>query len=748
MLIYFFIGILFSVFTSANFFIRTGFFATAISTDLTIFFSSVPYISIIATPALCYRNQLRDYKDFIPKSNLKKTFIEFLFLLCIFAVMLVLLLIPVFFVACTGSVDFGQIFTSELCLLFYGATAISLCLFVEEIFSNSILSFVISALILALSNSAHSILLYLNPNQFVSAILKNLSFAWHFDAASKGIIDTRDFIFFAVTTFIFIYFSDFVYKLRKGKLFSGKEKYRKILAFLVSFLLILNGNNFYKRIDLSKSKNYSVSRYTVQLLNKIDSSLKITYYRSSNLLKYYPQIRDISDFLTLYSNQNKKISFSIKNPDKDKQTQNLLNSYGITSQQLKAIKNTSTEFLNVFSAITLEYNGNTELIPFIMDSQTLEFDLDGRINHLISEIDRVVNIIIANGMNLQNDYSYIVPLLNSQGFICNEINIYNSDIEYELENTTGPLLIIGDNNLNEKSVELIEQYIISEKGNAFFALSPYSCSIEGEWEITENPDKNLINLLSFWGVDFDNEICADLQCSRIQLYSQDDSSFFPENTVHTENVNYPLWIKIPGQKNFVSGMTLFWCCPLKLNPKEQINVEPYLYTNSTSYSYKIDYDGEKLIETNPFVIRDNGIPKEIEHKNQIVAAEISGKLTGLNTYGETSKAKIIVLSDPYFVNTLMTGYNSTDYADYRNFDFLANSLLRLNNESELAELQNKKTFDNSLNKLTDLNQYMQLQSATYIVLFLIIPLILIFILILLSIKNKNQFKKYLKNEKK
>lgn len=746
MLIYFFIAILISVFTSANFFIRNAFFATAVSTDLTALFSSVPYISIIAIPAICYKTPLKEYEDFIPKSNLKKTFLKFLFLLSVYTATILLLIFPCLFVSLTGSVDAGQIFTSELCLIFYGATVISLCLFINQIFSNSILSFVISALILALSNSAHSVLLYLNPNPFVSYLLKNLSFAWHFDAASKGILDTRDILFFVLITFIFIYFSDFIYNFKKGKIYSGKEKYTKIITGIICVLLFMNSNNLYKRFDLSKSKNYSVSKYTNHLLEKIDDSLKITYYRSSNLTKYYPQIRDVSDFLNLYANQSKKISFSIKNPDKDIQIQNLLNNYGITSQQLRAVKNTSTEYINVFSAITLEYNGNTELIPFVMDSQTLEFDLDGRINHLISEKNRIVNIIIANGMNLQTDYSYVTPWLNSQGFICNEINLYNSDIEYELENTTGPLLIIGDINIYEKEITAIENYIISEKGNAFIAASPYSCDIEGEWTITENPESMLLNLLSYWGIEFLPDFCADLQCSRIQLYSQDDSSLFPENTVHTETVNYPLWIKIPGQTNFVSGMTLFWATPLELTSDENKKVEPYLFTGSSSYKVSIDKDADKLIETNPFIVRDNGIPKGTEYKNQIIAAEISGKLQGFYNYGSSSNSRIIVISDQYFVNSLMTGYNSTDYADYRNFDFLTNCLLRLNNENGLADLQNKKTFDNTLNKLTDVHQYFLIQTITYSTVFILIPLLLIIVLIILNIKNKYKYKQFFKEQ--
>lgn len=749
MTVYFFTAILFSVFTSASFFIKNSFFATAISTDLTALFSSVPYISIITIPALCYKSQLKEYNQFIPGSSFRKILKEFFQALSIYSVMVLMLIIPCIFVAQTGSIDIGQIFTSELCLILFGATCISLCIFLQEIISNSLLSLILSAVILAIINNAHSILVYVNANQFISAVIKTVSFAWHFDSASKGIIDTRDILFFAVITFAFLYYSDFIYNYQRGKILSASKKYQHVITGIICVLILCNSNGIYKRIDCSKSKNYSISKYSSELAKKIDDNLKITYYRSSNLLKYYPQIRDISDFLSLYSSQNKKISFTIKNPDRDTNLQNLLSNYGITSQQLRAIKNTSTEYINVYSAITLEYNGKTELIPFIMDNHTLEYDLDGRITHLITEKDRIVNIIVANGMNLQQDYSYVTPWLNSQGFLCNEINLYSSDLTWELENTEGPILVIGDCNLSEQDAAAIENYILSEKGNAFFAVSPYTCNIETDWALLPSPENNIIRMIENWGIEFLPQICADFQCSRLQLYSQDDSSLLPENNIHTENINYPLWIKIPGQENFVSGITLFWTVPLKLNSQVQNSIAPYLFTNGSSYYYPIDYtNSDSLLQTNPFLLRDQGLPENIKYENQIVAAQLSGNLSGLYNEISSSKAKIIVLSDQYFVNSLMIGYNSTDYADYRNFDFLTYCLLKLNNEEELADLQNKKAFDNSINKITEISQLIRLQITTYVVLFLIIPLIYLICFIVLSIKAKNRYKIFYKTQGK
>lgn len=744
MLTYIFIAILFSVFTSANFFIRSGFFTTATTTDLSILFSAVPYISIIALPALCHKNQLDLYSDFIPEKSFIKISKRFLFLLSIYSVMILLLLIPCGFVAELGTIDAGQIFTSIINLILYGASSIAFCILLGELILNPVVCFAVSALILGIINSAHSFIVYLHPGDFISSFFKQISFAWHFDAASKGVFDTRDFFFFLITSFILLFLSDLSFNLKKGKKYSAEKKYQNILILIVSILVLINSNIFYKRFDLSKTKKYSLTRYSQELTKKFDSNLKITYYRSSNLLKYYPQIRDVSDYLQLYSNQNKKITFSIKNPDNDENVKKLLSDYGVQSQQLRSVKNNSTEYIEVYSAITLEYEGKIELIPFTMDSQSLEYDLDGRIKHLITGKNRIVNIVIGNGMNCTDDYSYLIPWLNSQGFLCNEINIYSPDFESQLQNSEGPLLVIGDSEISFEQAMFIEEYILSEKGKAFLAVSPYSVDIENDWSIRENYNSYICTMLENWGVSFNPSICGDFQNSRIQLYSQDYDDIPGQNNTHTEILNYPMWIKLPSQKNFNSGMTAFWINPLEFNNKTDVKFESYLVTSPSSYLYKFNFDNKDLLlETNPFNVRDNGIPDK-NYESRTVCAIINGNLTGYFNSLSSKNAEIMIYSDQYFVNTLMTGYNGTDYSDYRNFDFLTNSLLKLNNESELASIQNHKIFDNTLNKITDVNEYLKLQIKTYLILFVIIPVLYIVLAVILVIMNKKRYLKFTK----
>lgn len=719
---------IFVIFTYVNYFIKLQFFTGNGTSDLLSFFSFVPYISIIIIPALCYKTNFTIYDSFLPFSRFQKLAAQTLYIFICYSILILLLLPGVFIVNVCGQVDAGQVFTSYLVLLFYGIAVISVCLLLQNICSSGVLSFVISAVILAIFNSAHLFSVYITSAGIFPEITKFISFAWHFDAASKGIIDTRDITFFAGITVLTSFLNLLVKENKAGKTWTGTFKRRNILIILITVLFIMNGNRWYLRFDLSAGKTFSLSKYTKELTSKLERPVKVTYYRSASLNKLYPQVRDVQDFLVTYSTMNKKIHFQIKDPDKENLSE-LLESYGIYSQQLRSVTNTSTEFTNVYSAIVLEYDGNTEIIPFVMSAQTLEYDLDGRLLHLITGSERNVNIIIGNGMTLSEDYSYVVPYLTSQGFICKQYFVQDPFFSQQLQEISGPLLIIGDENINIENAIAIESYILQNKGNALFTISPYKSQIEDDWSMHLNKNCNLIDMLENWGVIFTEEIVADLSCARITMYSQ-------ENTTTTKNINYPLWISVLPQQNCISGITEFW--PVSLQIENENLAEPLLYSSNYAYSYTVDrYNKESLIQTNPFVLEETPYVSDGSQHLHVIGAKINGKLKGLyNDFEAQDNVKAFVIPDQYFVNSLMNEYIGGEYGDYRNFDFLTNLLLQLNNENELASLHARNAKDNSLYKINDIQQLQIIQKITYIWFFAVIPVILFLLYFIVGrIKN-------------
>ena len=77
----------------------------------------------------------------------------------------------------------------------------------------------VSIIILLGIDSIHLLSQYVQTNDFFSNLFNSISFIWHFDSFSKGILDSRDIIYFLLTGFVFIVFAYVISETKKGKNF-------------------------------------------------------------------------------------------------------------------------------------------------------------------------------------------------------------------------------------------------------------------------------------------------------------------------------------------------------------------------------------------------------------------------------------------------------------------------------------------------------------------------------------------------
>ena len=97
--------------------------------------------------------------------------------------------------------------------------------------------------------------LYCALPKFLYIVCNQLSVYWHFDAASKGIIDTRDIIFYLVIISLFL----FLAIQHRIKVKTGKKSIIPFLSVCVANLVIINSSLYYGRFDITDEKQFSVS---------------------------------------------------------------------------------------------------------------------------------------------------------------------------------------------------------------------------------------------------------------------------------------------------------------------------------------------------------------------------------------------------------------------------------------------------------------------------------------------------------
>ena len=105
-------------------------------------------------------------------------------------------------------------------------------------------------------------------------------------------------------------------------------------AAVFTILLLTFIHTINSRIDFSKDKVFTLSPVSKKLLSDVSEKVQITYYVSEKLSSFYPETRDVKDFLIEYSSQNKLVSLSVLDPQKAGLEQQLL-ALGIEAQQIQ-----------------------------------------------------------------------------------------------------------------------------------------------------------------------------------------------------------------------------------------------------------------------------------------------------------------------------------------------------------------------------------------------------------------------------
>jgi ABC-2 type transport system permease protein len=114
-----------------------------------------------------------------------------------------------------GNIDMGSTWGSYLGLLFLGATFISVGLFASSLTNNQIVAFIVAAAMCFILLFGFAFIYSFESLGAVGYYLKTLGAEHHYASISKGVIDTRDIIYFCSVIFIFLFGTRMVLLSRK-----------------------------------------------------------------------------------------------------------------------------------------------------------------------------------------------------------------------------------------------------------------------------------------------------------------------------------------------------------------------------------------------------------------------------------------------------------------------------------------------------------------------------------------------------
>ncbi len=196
---------------SVWFFFVQGFVARN-QADLRPLFGLFPTLFIILIPALTMRIWAEEKKMKTDELLLTLPFSEgdlvmgkFLAAFTLLAVMIGLTLPVPLMVSRLGNFDPGQIAAQYLGSLLLGGAALAAGTFLSSVSRNQISAFLLTLVVMIVLTMASELATALSLPGFLGDLFRYLSLSRHFDSFSKGLVDTRDLIYYLLVGGFFLY---------------------------------------------------------------------------------------------------------------------------------------------------------------------------------------------------------------------------------------------------------------------------------------------------------------------------------------------------------------------------------------------------------------------------------------------------------------------------------------------------------------------------------------------------------------
>lgn len=265
-----------------------------------------------------------------------------------------------------------------------------------------------------------------------------------------------------------------------------KKKDRIITFILILIIVILINaiiNQFNPSLDLTRDKVYSLSKESKTLIKNIREPMSVKFFVTPNLptpfSTYEKYVKD-----TFEGYKSKNISFEIIDASKN---QSLASQYGIDSRRISVLERDQTQTKIAYMGIAFLYGDSIETIPFIQDTEGLEYNIDTAIKKLLDKNDKLRRL--ENNLNVyyiaSPEIYEILPLGAATSIpdsimqavseanknlmnkvIFNNIDMSNPSNEYNEE-------ILKRLNIKKLEWEDIEDEsgnVIVNKGSAYFSL--------------------------------------------------------------------------------------------------------------------------------------------------------------------------------------------------------------------------------------------------------------------------------------
>jgi ABC-2 type transport system permease protein len=432
-----------------------------------------------------------------------------------------------------GNLDSGGIWGSYLGLIFLGGVYASVGIFISSLTDNQIISFITTVLICFFLYTGFDLITSLDLFGNLSYFILNLGINEHYISISRGVLDTRDLIYFLSLIVFFLFVTNAVLAGWNA----GKLKQFGITLLAILLINVLSSRLFH-RWDMTSEKRYSISAATKDVLGDLEEMAYIRVYLDGDLpvgfTRLRSAIREMLDEFKIYSGGNIHYEFidPTENPDQGQQQELFrdLVEAGLQPTNAQVVQKDGSKIQKIlFPGAIISHNGFEAPVNLLKNSmgqagetnlqnsiQSLEYEFIIMLRNLSS--DTIEKVAFLEGHREFDEYhvGHIMRSLSSfyqvdRGPVMGRAGIMDG---YKAVIIAGPTEAFS-----EEDKFVIDQYIMNG-GKVLWLLDPVRVSMDsiqmGSTVAFYSPI-NLDDQLFRYGVRLNPDLVQDMQCHFIPV---------------------------------------------------------------------------------------------------------------------------------------------------------------------------------------------------------------------------------------
>ncbi|MCB0388410.1 MAG: gliding motility-associated ABC transporter permease subunit GldF, partial [Winogradskyella sp.] len=343
--------------------------------DLSSFFLLAPWVLIFLIPAVSMRSFSDEKKQGTLELLLTKPISLFNIVLGKYLgafILIIIALIPTLLYVYTvyqlgnpiGNLDVGSTLGSYFGLLFLVAAYTAIGVFTSTLSDNQIVAFISAVFI--------CIVFYIGfegvADMLSSSFVEQLGMSTHYKSMSRGVLDTRDILYFLSLTVFFLVLT--------SKRITTKGLQKKGINSLVGLFVMLVALNilthrYYQRFDLTSDKRYTLSESALNIIDGVNSPILVdVFLEGEGFPSEFRRLQlETKQILEEFASHNKHIVFHFIDPlaDEANREANIqkLNNRGLTPMQLSVEENGKSSQAVIFPWALASYNDVTVTIPLV-----------------------------------------------------------------------------------------------------------------------------------------------------------------------------------------------------------------------------------------------------------------------------------------------------------------------------------------------------------------------------------------------